>query len=114
MWWPAGRVARPDVSSRDPIKEAERMNPKDVLKLAKEKGARIVDLRFIDLPGMWQHFSIPASELSEGIFEYCLGFDGSSIRGFQSIDEYDILLISDPSTSQMDPISAVPTLLVVY
>ena len=53
------------------------MTPKDVLKTAKEKGARIVDLRFIDLPGLWQHFSIPISELSEGIFEDGLGFDGS-------------------------------------
>ena len=44
------------------------MTPKDVLKMAKEKGARIIDLRFIDLPGLWQHFSIPLSELNEGIF----------------------------------------------
>ncbi len=71
------------------------MTPKDVLKLAKEKGAKIVDLRFIDLPGLWQHFSIPVSELSEGIFEDGLGFDGSSIRGFQTIDESDMLLIPD-------------------
>ena len=49
------------------------MTPKDVLKLAKEKGVKIVDLRFIDLPGLWQHFSIPMSELSEGIFEDGLG-----------------------------------------
>ena len=66
------------------------MTAKDVLKLAKEKGAKIVDLRFIDLPGLWQHFSIPVSELSEEIFEDGLGFDGSSIRGFQSIDESDM------------------------
>ena len=57
------------------------MTPKEVLKFAKEKGAKIVDLRFIDLPGLWQHFSIPVSELNEGIFEDGLGFDGSSIRG---------------------------------
>src|SRR5512144_1429967 len=89
------------------------MNPKDVLKLAKEKGARIVDLRFIDLPGLWQHFSIPVSELSEGIFEDGLGFDGSSIRGFQTIDEYDMLLMPDPGTAQMDPFTAVPTLVLI-
>ena len=71
------------------------MTPKDVLKMAKEKGAKIVDLRFIDLPGLWQHFSIPISELNEGIFEDGLGFDGSSIRGFQTIDESDMLLIPD-------------------
>ena len=57
------------------------MTPKDVLKMAKEKGVKIIDLRFIDLPGLWQHFSIPVSELSEDIFEDGLGFDGSSIRG---------------------------------
>src|SRR5215470_13565010 len=86
------------------------MTPKDVLKLAKEKGAKIVDLRFIDLPGLWQHFSIPVSELKEDIFEDGLGFDGSSIRGFQTIDESDMLLIPDPTTAVMDPFTAVPTL----
>ncbi len=89
------------------------MNPKDVLKMAKEKGVRIVDLRFIDLPGLWQHFSIPVSELSEGIFEDGLGFDGSSIRGFQTIDESDMLLMPDPSSAQMDPFTAVPTLVLI-
>src|SRR5512147_1329973 len=87
-----------------------RMTPKDVLKMAKEKGVRIVDLRFIDLPGLWQHFSIPVSELGEGIFEDGLGFDGSSIRGFQTIDESDMLLMPDPTTAQMDPFTAVPTI----
>src|SRR5262249_13983390 len=89
------------------------MTPKDVLKMAKEKGARIVDLRFIDLPGLWQHFSIPVSELNEGIFSDGLGFDGSSIRGFQTIDESDMLLIPDPSTAQMDPYTAVPTIVLI-
>ncbi len=79
------------------------MTAKDVLKLAKEKGARIVDLRFIDLPGLWQHFSIPVSELNEEIFEDGLGFDGSSIRGFQTIDESDMLLIPDPNSAVMRP-----------
>src|SRR5207253_3297177 len=68
----------------------------------------LVDLRFIDLPGLWQHFSIPVSELREDIFEDGLGFDGSSIRGFQSIDESDMLLIPDATTAQMDPFTAVP------
>src|SRR5437764_2599980 len=89
------------------------MTPKDVLKLAKEKGVKIVDLRFIDLPGLWQHFSIPMSELKEDIFEDGLGFDGSSIRGFQTIDESDMLLIPDPTTAQMDPFTAVPTLVLI-
>src|SRR2546430_3530722 len=89
------------------------MSPKDVLKLAKEKGAKIVDLRFIDLPGLWQHFSIPVSELKEDIFEDGLGFDGSSIRGFQTIDESDMLLIPDPTSAQMDPFTAVPPLVLI-
>src|SRR2546429_8391993 len=90
------------------------MTAKDVLKLAKEKGAKIVDLRFIDLPGLWQHFSIPISELNEDIFEDGLGFDGSSIRGFQTIDESDMLLLPDPSSATMDPFTAVPTPLLLF
>src|SRR2546422_1041625 len=89
------------------------MTAKDVLKLAKEKGAKIIDLRFIDLPGLWQHFSIPVSELNEDIFEEGLGFDGSSIRGFQTIDESDMLLVPDPSSAAMDPFTAVPTLVLI-
>jgi glutamine synthetase len=89
------------------------MTPKDVLKLAKEKGALFVDLRFIDLPGLWQHFSIPISELSEDIFEDGLGFDGSSIRGFQSIHESDMLLIPDPTTAVMDPFTQYPTIVLI-
>src|SRR5438105_15589309 len=89
------------------------MTAKDVLKLAKEKGAKIVDLRFIDLPGLWQHFSIPVSELNEDIFEDGLGFDGSSIRGFQTIDESDMLLIPDASTAHMEPFTSVPTMFLI-
>jgi glutamine synthetase len=89
------------------------MTPKDVLKMAKEKGVKIIDLRFIDMPGLWQHFSIPVSELREDIFEDGLGFDGSSIRGFQTIDESDMLLIPDASTAQMDPFTAVPTMVLI-
>jgi glutamine synthetase len=57
------------------------MTPKDVVELAKEKGAKMLDLRFMDFPGLWQHFSVPISELSESCFEDGFGFDGSSIRG---------------------------------
>jgi len=89
------------------------MTPKDVIKLAKEKGARIVDLRFVDLPGLWQHFSIPVGELTEELFEEGIGFDGSSIRGFQTIDESDMLLAPDPASAAMDPFTAVPTLVLV-
>src|SRR5688572_21614150 len=84
--------------------------PKDVLALAKDSGAQIVDLRFSDLPGLMQHFSIPASELSEDSFEDGLGFDGSSIRGFQEIQESDMLLVPDPDTAFIDPFTAHTTL----
>ena len=89
------------------------MSPSDVLKLAKEKGAKIVDLRFIDMPGLWQHFSIPVAELTESLFAEGIGFDGSSIRGFQAINESDMLLFPDPGTAQMDPFTAVPTLVLI-
>jgi glutamine synthetase len=73
--------------------------PQDVLALAQENAARIVDLRFCDLPGLMQHFSIPMEELTEEGFEAGYGFDGSSIRGFQEIHESDMLLMPDPTTA---------------
>src|SRR6266545_6601203 len=89
------------------------MTPKDVIKLAKEKGVEIVDLRFADMPGTWQHFSITANELTEDLFAEGIGFDGSSIRGFQTIDESDMLLFPDPATAQMDPFTSVATLVLI-
>src|SRR5712664_4465142 len=86
---------------------------KDVLKLAKEQQVKIVDLRFVDLPGTWQHFSIPVEELSEGLFADGIGFDGSSIRGFQTIDESDMLLMPDPASAFLDPFTDLPTLSLV-
>src|SRR3989440_10613402 len=87
-------------------------SPKDVMSLAKDAGALIVDLRFCDLPGLMQHFSIPMSELEEENFETGYGFDGSSIRGFQEIQESDMLLLPDPDTAYMDPFLQHPTLVV--
>jgi glutamine synthetase len=89
------------------------MTPKDVLKLAKEKGIQIVDLRFIDMPGTWQHFSISVGELSENLFSEGIGFDGSSIRGFQAINESDMLLFPDPTTATIDPFPEHPTLVLI-
>jgi glutamine synthetase len=83
---------------------------KDVLKLAKEQQVKIVDLRFVDLPGTWQHFSIPVEELSEGLFSDGIGFDGSSIRGFQHIHESDMLLLPDATSVFIDPVLEVKTL----
>ena len=89
------------------------MSPSDVLKLAKEKGVKIVDLRFIDMPGLWQHFSIPVAELTEDLFKEGIGFDGSSIRGFQAINESDMLLFPDATTAVIDPFTSVPTLVLI-
>ncbi|OLB67767.1 MAG: type I glutamate--ammonia ligase [Gemmatimonadetes bacterium 13_2_20CM_2_66_5] len=80
------------------------------MRRAKEAGVQIVDVRFTDLPGTWQHFSIPLKELEEDTFTDGLGFDGSSIRGFQAINESDMLLIPDPSSAFVDPCLQVPTL----
>lgn len=85
------------------------MTPKEVLAFAKEKKAKIADLKFMDLPGLWQHFSIPIDKLTEDVFEEGVGFDGSSIRGFQEINESDMILIPDPDTAIMDPFCDVPT-----
>ena len=84
--------------------------PEDVKKLAKDAGSKIVDLRFIDLPGMWQHFSIPVEDLEDDLFSEGIGFDGSSIRGFQQIHESDMLLIADAESAVVDPVLSVPTL----
>jgi glutamine synthetase len=78
-------------------------SPKDVLKFAKDNEVQIVDFRFTDLPGLMQHFSVPISELTEEGFVEGYGFDGSSIRGFQAIQESDMLLFPDPSTALIDP-----------
>ncbi len=85
-------------------------NIDDVQRLIKQHEVRIVDLKFTDLPGLWQHFSISLEELNEGLFEDGIGFDGSSIRGFQEIHESDMLLKPDPSTAFVDTVCRVPTL----
>ncbi len=85
-------------------------NPQEVIELAEKAGVKIVDLRFIDLPGIWQHFSIPVEDLTPELFEDGLGFDGSSIRGYKAIHESDMLLIPDPETAYVDPILKIPTL----
>ena len=89
------------------------MQPRDVMALIKEKGIRAVDVRFVDLPGLWQHFTLSTKEFSEDAFEEGLGFDGSSIRGFQQIQESDMLLMPDPSTAFVDPFTEAPTLVLI-
>ena len=80
------------------------MTPKQVLEMAKEKKAKVVDLRFMDYPGVWQHFTVPMGELDESSFEDGYGFDGSSIRGWQPINASDMLVIPDPDHGQNRPL----------
>jgi len=89
------------------------MNPKELLKFVKDNEIKIIDLRFVDLPGLWQHFSISSKTLNEEMFEEGVGFDGSSIRGFQEIQESDMLLIPDATTSFADPFTVAPTLNII-
>jgi glutamine synthetase len=82
----------------------------DILARVADDGYEIVDLRFVDLPGTVQHFSLPAEALTEAVFEDGLYFDGSSVRGFQEIQESDMLLLPDPSTAMDDPFRTHKTL----
>ena len=89
------------------------MQANDVMALIEEKGIRVIDLRFVDLPGLWQHFTVSAREFSADVFEEGIGFDGSSIRGFQAIQESDMLLFPDPATAFIDPFAAETTLCLI-
>src|SRR5437773_2884255 len=84
--------------------------PKSVLELARKSGAKMVDIKFVDTFGTVQHFSCPIDELNEESFSEGLGFDGSSIRGWKSIEASDMLAMPDPATAFIDPFMAVPTL----
>jgi len=86
------------------------MKPKEVIEFAKKNGAVMLDLKFMDFPGLWQHFSVPISQLKESSFEEGFGFDGSSIRGWQPIHASDMLVLPDPGTAVMDPMMQHPTL----
>jgi len=86
------------------------MTPKEVLEFSKKNNAKMLDLKFMDFPGIWQHTSFPIPQLEESSFENGFGFDGSSIRGWQPIHASDMLLIPDPATAVMDPFTKEPTL----
>lgn len=86
------------------------MTPKEVLALCREKDVKSIDLRFMDFPGLWQHFTIPVGKLDEDVFEDGLGFDGSSIRGWQRINESDMLIVPQPETASLDPFCEITTL----
>ena len=81
--------------------------------LCREKDVKAVDLRFIDFPGLWQHFTIPVDKLEESVFEAGLGFDGSSIRGWQTINESDMLVVPEAETAFIDPFTAIPTIAII-
>jgi glutamine synthetase len=89
------------------------MTPQEVLSMAKENNVKMVDLRFMDFPGLWQHFSVPISELDESNFEEGYGFDGSSIRGWQPIHASDMLVVPDPATAKIDPFCQESTLVMI-
>jgi glutamine synthetase len=95
------------------VERSPRTSPAEVLDKARAAGVKVVDVRFVDLPGTWQHFSVPLSSFDEDAFTEGLGFDGSSIRGFQTINESDMLLIPDPDSATVDPILQVPTLYLI-
>jgi len=80
----------------------------DVIKMGKD--VKLIDIRFVDLPGTWQHFTIPVRRLDEDLFKEGVPFDGSSIRGFQEIHESDMLLLPDPESAFIDPVAEIPTL----
>ncbi len=84
--------------------------PKSVMELAKKAGAKMADIKFVDTFGTWQHFSVPVGEVTEEVFAEGFGFDGSSIRGWKSIEASDMLAMPDPVTAFIDPFCAVPTL----
>ncbi len=89
------------------------MTSKEMMQFIKDEGIQVVDLKFVDLPGLWQHFSVSAREFSEEAFTEGVGFDGSSIRGFQEIHESDMLLVPDPNAGFIDPFTTVPTLSII-
>ena len=86
------------------------MKPREVMEFAKKHKAAVVDLKFVDFPGTWQHFTLPMEELTDSVFTEGSGFDGSSIRGWQAINNSDMMVVPDPDTAIMDPFTTVPTL----
>lgn len=83
---------------------------KEAIKFAEANDAKMIDLKFLDFPGTWQHLTIPAHRLDEELFEQGMGIDGSSMRGWQSIAASDMQVRPDPTTARMDPITKLPTL----
>ena len=89
------------------------MTPKEVLAQIRQREVATVDLRWMDFPGVWQHFAIPADKLTEETFEEGIGFDGSSVAGWRAINEADILVVPQPETALIDPFTAKPSLTMI-
>ena len=89
------------------------MTPKEFFTFAEEQGARMMDLKFVDMLGTWQHCSYPIETVDESIFDEGLGFDGSSIRGWQEIHQSDMMAVCDAATAVLDPFFARPTVSVL-
>ena len=87
--------------------------PKDVIDLIAQQEIRMVDVRFCDLVGTWQHFTLPAHEVDQGALEGGFPFDGSSIRGWRAINNSDMNVVAECSTAQLDPFMEVPTLVII-
>ncbi len=85
-------------------------SPQEVLNTIKEQDIKIIDLKFIDMPGIWQHCSFYQNQIDESSFTDGVPFDGSSIRGWKAINESDMAMVPDPSTAWIDPFMEVPTL----
>ena len=100
---------------KEKVVEATRpATPDEVKRFIQKNKIQVIDFKFNDLPGLWQHFSVPAQELlGDGVWQEGIGFDGSSIRGFQKIQESDMILMPDPTTAVIDPICQTPTLSII-
>jgi glutamine synthetase len=110
---PRGESARQSGTRKSVTKSSAKPASAKARDLIQSATLRMVDLKFVDLPGTWQHFTIPVEQFTDDLFSEGIGFDGSSIRGFQHIHESDMLLVADPSTAIVDPGCTVPTLSLV-
>src|SRR6201995_5437716 len=109
----SGPPPEPRFGGRDGSMPYDCRSSEDVLRTIKDHDVEIIDLRFTDIPGLWQHFSVPPSALELESITDGIGFDGSSIRGFQEIQESDMLVVPDPATAFLDPFMEARTLVLI-
>src|SRR5207244_4640417 len=115
LWSDAGRSGMAAEETKHYLANGQATTPdaREALEWARETTAKMVDLKFCDLLGTWQHVSLPVTAFDESAFDEGLGFDGSSIRGWQGISESDMLLMPDPASAILDPFTEAPTLSLV-